>query len=123
MLNDISQDRIAKQVDAILEPFGDKNITLATLGYDRVGIDGGWVCIDPPSDAPCTCGGINGSYHDSNGNPVISSARFPNMTGLAAYAHARGVRLDWYGNSCNCAGQEWKVMWFEITFEMQPNCI
>eukprot|EP00041_Stephanoeca_diplocostata_P010887 m.174394 g.174394 ORF g.174394 m.174394 type:complete len:444 (+) comp18328_c0_seq5:71-1402(+) len=110
MLNDISQIRIEQQIDAIVAHIGGDNVSLASLGYNRIGIDGGWVCSGPASDEPCVCGGVNGSYHNSAGNPVISSARFPNMSALAAHAHVKGVRLDWYGNSCNCAKQEWQ-MW------------
>jgi len=34
--------------------------------------------------------------------------RFPNLTALSAATHAHGLKLDWYGNSCNCAAAEWK---------------
>ena len=38
---------------------------------------------------------------------MVSNLRFPNLSGLVAEAHDQHVLIDWYGNSCNCAHQEW----------------
>ena len=56
--------------------------------------------------ATCTCGGVGGSYHTADGIPVVGTSRFPNLTSLTTAAHNLGVKLDFYGNSCNCAVQE-----------------
>lgn len=83
---------------------------LLKAGYGRVGIDGGWVCQNNPSRASaCKCGGVGGSYHDKDGHPVVGLGRFPNLTALTAQTHALGVKLDFYGNSCNCASEEQAV--------------
>ena len=50
-----------------------KKISLADVGYSSVGIDEGWE----------GCGyGVNGTQHDTDGNPVINTWRFPNMKNL-----------------------------------------
>lgn len=102
-LDAIDQKVIQDQVDAL------KQSKLDTLGYTRIGIDGGWTCQNPVARSGCTCGGVGGSYHDSRGNPVVGQGRFPNLTALAAYAHTQNIKLDFYGNSCNCAQEEIKV--------------
>ena len=45
------------------------------------------------------CGaGINHSFHDANGRPLINTAKFPSMKSLCDYGHTRGVKLGWYLN-------------------------
>ena len=106
LLNGIDDKIILSQARALASAH-----KLRAVGYNRVGIDGGWVCQNPstPRGLACTCGGVNGSYHDHNGNPVVGSGRFPNLTQLVSEVHALGLKLDFYGNSCNCAGAERKV--------------
>ena len=108
LLNSINQSVITRQVNALAEG------PLLSAGYARIGIDGGWVCQNPvppgpPSVGKCQCGGVMGSYHNSNGDPLPSMLRFPNLTAIAELAHSKGVKLDFYGNSCNCVAQELKV--------------
>jgi hypothetical protein len=100
-LNEINQSRIFGQIVSL-----NKSPLLAA-GFNRIGIDGGWVCTNSLQPLKCECGGVGGSYHDESGKPVVSSLRFPNLTELVAQSHQHGVLLDWYGNSCNCASQEW----------------
>ena len=52
---------------------------------------------------------MGGSYHDKHGEPVVGLGRFPNLTALTAESHKLGIKLDFYGNSCNCASNENKV--------------
>ena len=81
---------------------------LLNAGYGRIGIDGGWTCQEPATESTCTCGGVNGSYHDAAGDPVVGKIRFPNLTALTQQVHSQGVKLDWYGNSCFCIPEELK---------------
>lgn len=60
---------------------------MCDLGYCSVGIDEGWE----------GCGlGVNHTQHYINGTPAINTALFPNMKGLVAYGHARGLKMGWY---------------------------
>ena len=71
--------------------------SLADLGYATVGIDAGWAA----------CGkGVNGSYHDSDGNPIIDTSRFPDMRGLVHLASTLyNISMGWYMNCCGCEAE------------------
>ena len=103
LLNGIDEQIIFSQARALASAH-----KLRAVGYTRIGIDGGWVCQNPATShgLACTCGGVNGSYHDYKGNPVVGMGRFPNLTQLVSEVHALGLKIDFYGNSCNCATEE-----------------
>ena len=69
-------------------------VSLKALGYVNVGLDDGWQ----------DCGkGVNGSFHDGDGKPLINSKKFSDMAGMVAHIHSRGLRAGWYINNCMCA--------------------
>ena len=45
---------------------------------------------------------MNKTQHDAQGNPVINTARFPDMAGLVKYGHDSGLQVGWYENGCAC---------------------
>jgi hypothetical protein len=50
-------------------------------GYESIGLDDNWQ----------VCGtGINNSFHDAAGNPLVNTETPPSMKGLCDYGHARG---------------------------------
>jgi alpha-galactosidase len=85
----ITQERMLQQVDALVNRsrLVDGNPTsLLDLGYVSVGLDDAWQA----------CGtGINGSFHDKDGNPLVNLAAFPNLTAMNTYAHSKGVKSGW----------------------------
>lgn len=67
--------------------------SLYELGYNRIGLDDAWQ----------DCGkGVNGSFHDASGRPLIKNKTFPDMAGMNEYASQKGVGSGWYLNSCDC---------------------
>eukprot|EP01052_Picozoa_sp_SAG31_P052622 SAG31_NODE_13075_length_894_cov_1.894340_1_plen_123_part_00 len=67
--------------------------SLLELGYDHVGLDDAWQA----------CGtGINGSFHDADGKPLVNLKSFPNMAEMNRLIHAKGVKSGWYLNNCIC---------------------
>ncbi len=86
---DISQTTLTGVIDALAAPrpiWDGRNASLTSLGYTRVGIDEGWE----------KCGaGVNGSWHDPSGRPIVDGDLFPNLTALVEHAHANGAKLDW----------------------------
>jgi hypothetical protein len=38
----------------------------------------------------------NYTYHDTDGNPVVDTSRFPNMSALPATAHSLGLTAGFY---------------------------
>ena len=90
-----NQARMLAQVDALVDRSRkDRNgnpVSLLDLGYDSIGLDDSWQA----------CGkGINGSFHDKNGNPLIKPGW--NFTAMNEYAHKHGIRSGWYLNNCEC---------------------
>ena len=65
---------------------GAGNTSLASLGYTHAGLDDFWQA----------CGtGVNGSFHDYAGNPLINLTRFPNMTAMTEHGHELGLQVGW----------------------------
>lgn len=88
---DVTQAFMLRQVDAIAQRrhlIDGKPTSLLDLGYSRVGIDSGWA----------SCTGVNGSWHDDQGHFIINKTKFPDMKGMTAYAHKKGVKMDFYLN-------------------------
>jgi hypothetical protein len=83
----ISQARISAQfagATAVRFTIAGVPTSLASLGYSNIGIDDGW-------DA---CGqGINGSFHDSNGDPMIDETLFPDMAGMVKSAASENLTM------------------------------
>jgi alpha-galactosidase len=96
----INQTRILAQAAGLarrMHSIDGVPTSLLDLGYDTAGIDDGW----------SACGaGVNGSYHDSNGNPIIDLTRFPDMAGLVRTARTQyNVSMGWYMNCCGCEAE------------------
>ena len=65
-----------------------KPTSLYDLGYSSIGLDDGWQA----------CGqGVNGSYHDKDGNPLVNKAKFPSLSEMTSKGHAANVTMGWYG--------------------------
>ena len=76
-----------KTMDALVRVMdGAGNTSLASLGYTHAGLDDFWQA----------CGtGVNGSFHDYEGNPLINLTRFPNMSAMTEHGHERGLQVGW----------------------------
>ena len=90
--SDINQSIIEAQIDALVSS------GLVAAGYVEIGIEEGWE----------GCGrGVNGSYHDKDGTPLVDLDRFPDMAALVKKAGAKGVGVGIYMNGCEpCAKAE-----------------
>eukprot|EP00038_Savillea_parva_P011730 m.199659 g.199659 ORF g.199659 m.199659 type:complete len:667 (+) comp20803_c0_seq1:35-2035(+) len=90
-----------------------KPTSLAALGFDWVSMDDGWQkcncstggSIDPslPTCPNCKAGGCSWHTVDAQGgDPVVNTAKFPNMSALVAHGHALGLNVGSYLNNCIC---------------------
>ena len=71
--------------------------SLLDHGYISIGLDDNWQA----------CGtGINGSFHDAQGHPLINTASFPDMKSMVAHGHSKGVKMGWYLNNCICTERD-----------------
>jgi len=92
MKANVSQERILAQVAAITKRQNDQP-SLFDVGYNHVGIDDGWQA----------CGaGVNHSFHNASGYPLINLTRFPDMLAMNREAHSKNVKMGWYQNNCGC---------------------
>eukprot|EP00041_Stephanoeca_diplocostata_P015730 m.301214 g.301214 ORF g.301214 m.301214 type:complete len:548 (+) comp20137_c0_seq3:73-1716(+) len=93
---DITQDLMELTMDKMAErtrTVDGKATSLLDLGYANCGLDDNWQA----------CGkGVNGSFHDAKGAPIINTDRFPDMSSMTAHGHAKGIRVGWYMNNCIC---------------------
>lgn len=68
-------------------------VSLKDAGYASVGLDDYWQA----------CGtGVNGSFHNASGYPLVNLELFPDMKAMNAYCHSLGLKSGWYGNNCIC---------------------
>ena len=73
--------------------------SLLQLGYNEVGVDDGWQ----------SCTGHRGTWHSSQGEPLVDAAKFPNLRTFIARVRELGVKVGWYLNTCWCNEQEHRV--------------
>lgn len=74
-------------------PESSGSVSLQSLGYEFVGLDDGWQL----------CGaGINGSFFDRTGKPIVDLDKFPDFEMMTAKAHSLNLRAGWYLNNCHC---------------------
>jgi len=94
---DIDQPKMIGIIDALVDSsrqVNGKPTSLLDLGYGRAGLDDNWQA----------CGtGINNSFHDAQGHPLINKQRFPDMKQMNDYAHGKKVKTGWYLNNCICS--------------------
>lgn len=102
----VTQAAMLAQLDALVlkrnappgSAVGAAPVSLLSLGYNRLGLDEGWEAVGK---------GVNGSFHDSHGNPIVDTSKFPDMKAMTAQVHAKGALADFYLN--NCCGHNEKV--------------
>ena len=71
-----------------------KPTSIADLGFVNIGLDDNWQA----------CGtGLNGSFHDADGIPLINKATFPDMKAMTDHGHSKNLKVGWYMNNCICA--------------------
>lgn len=87
----VTQDKMEAVMAAMVDT--SRGVSLLSLGYEFVGLDDGWQA----------CGtGVNGSFHDARGDPLIDNRKFPDLGRMVAKAHALGLKAGWYLNNCIC---------------------
>jgi len=94
---DIDQTKMTGIIDALADTsrqVNGKAMSLLEIGYERAGLDDNWQ----------SCGaGINGSFHDAQGHPIVNKQRFPDLKKMSDYAHSKKVKTGWYLNNCICS--------------------
>mmetsp|Transcript_25776 Transcript_25776/g.41677 ORF Transcript_25776/g.41677 Transcript_25776/m.41677 type:complete len:430 (-) Transcript_25776:2525-3814(-) len=68
-------------------------VSYSDLGYTSVGLDDNWQMCKA---------GVNGTFHDERGNPIIDRAKFYDMKNMTDFIHALNLTAGWYHNNCIC---------------------
>ena len=92
----IDQDKMELAMDKIAARTRMVDGTLTSLkdvGFVNVGLDDNWQACHT---------GINGSFHDAEGRPLINETKFPDMGGMVKHGHSLDLRVGWYTNNCLC---------------------
>ena len=97
-----AMDAMADRSRTLLDRDGTtvRAASLADLGFVHAGLDDAWQA----------CGaGVEGSFHDADGNPLVNGSRFPKgMGALVTHAHTRGLLAGFYINNCICAENQFR---------------
>ena len=79
---------------ALAQPRGPQNLSLVDLGYVQANLDDAWQA----------CGaGVNHSFHDAAGNPLVNERAFPNIQAMTALGASLGIQPGIYMNNCMCS--------------------
>ena len=68
--------------------------SLVDLGYVQANLDDAW--------QGCRAG-VNRSFHDKAGNPLVNLKAFPNISAMTALGASLGIEPGWYMNNCLCS--------------------
>ena len=64
--------------------------SLADCGYVTAGLDDAWQA----------CGtGVDGSFHNAQGAPLVNKTKFPDMAAMVSKAHSLGLHAGFYINN------------------------
>jgi len=103
----IDQEMMEANIDMLADKgrtVGGVHKSLAEVGYSDAGLDDGWQA--------CATG-VNGSFHDHSGKPLINTTRFPSLKAMVAKAHSLGITAGWYGNNCDCGESGFDDAWVD----------
>ncbi len=79
-----------------------KGKSFLDLGYNDIGLDDNWQ----------DCGkGVDGTFHDQEGNPLVNRARFPDMAGMVRSIQRHGLKVGFYLNNCICQENGKAQLW------------
>lgn len=81
----ITQQNMMATMDAMVSR-ARGGVSLLDFGYRHIGLDDYWQA----------CGtGVNGSFHNASGYPLINQTRFPDLKAMTQHAHACGLQTGW----------------------------
>ena len=89
---EIDERRIYEQAVVLAKAGPGGTPSLLQLSYNEVGVDDGWQ----------SCTGHKGTWHSSQGEPLVDAAKFPDLRTFIARVRELGVKVGWYLNTCWC---------------------
>ena len=105
----VSQQKMLAAADAMVKQRGANALSLLDLGFEYCSLDDFWQpCFVENGTAT---GGVQGSFHDAKGYPLVNETRFPSMKAMTDKAHSLGLKMGWYGNNCGCSEHQSVSSW------------
>jgi hypothetical protein len=89
-----TQQLLEDSLHALAKPRGPQKRSLVELGYVQANLDDAW--------QDCRAG-VNHSFHDAAGNPLVNLRTFPNMSAMTALGASLGIEMGLYMNNCQCS--------------------
>ena len=106
----VTQAKMEAAMEALAKKWDGGQQSLADLGYATAGLDDAWQA----------CGtGVDGSFHDRQGAPLVNTTKFPDMGAMVKKAHALGLKSGFYINNCICGENMWRgnASWEQVVYE------
>ena len=88
---------------------GDSARSLLDVGFEYCSLDDFWQPCFPENQT--AVGGVQGSFHDAGGHPLVNETRFPSMRVMTDKVHSLGLKMGWYGNNCGCSEHQSVPSW------------
>ena len=98
--SDISQAKMTIAADAMVNK--SRGVSLLEAGYENCGLDDYYQACKT---------GVQGSFHNASGYPLIDKTKFPDMKAMTDHAHSIGLKMGWYGNNCGCNEHQNVASW------------
>jgi alpha-galactosidase len=87
----ISQEKMTAAANAMVNK--SRGLSLLEVGYENCGLDDYYQACKT---------GVQGSFHNASGYPLIDKTKFPDMKAMTDHAHSIGLKMGW------C---KWKPHW------------
>ena len=63
-----------------------RGVSLLEVGYENCGLDDYYQACKT---------GVQGSFHNASGYPLIDKTKFPDMKAMTDHAHSIGLKMGW----------------------------
>ena len=80
----ISQEKMTAAANAMVNK--SRGLSLLEVGYENCGLDDYYQACRT---------GVQGSFHNASGYPLIDKTKFPNMKAMTDHAHSIGLKMGW----------------------------
>lgn len=85
------------------------DVSLLDVGFSYCSLDDFWQPCFP--DNQTAVGGVQGSFHNATGYPLVNETKFPSLRSLTDYVHGLGLKIGFYANNCGCEEHQTVPTW------------
>ena len=96
----VDQKKMEASAAAIANRSRPGGASILDLGFEYCSLDDFWQSCYLENQT--SLGGVQGSFHDASGYPVVNVTKFPSLKNMVGFAHSLGLKMGWYANNCGC---------------------